>query len=132
MPGRRVDPSRYSDPSLIGRIVDQFQLAWRLLADPRVPIMLKVMIPALVALYTFSPIDIIPDFLLGLGQLDDLGVLLAALALFARLAPKAVVDEHRAAMAGGSPAGRHAAIDADDAIDADYSIGGRRAGATRQ
>jgi uncharacterized membrane protein YkvA (DUF1232 family) len=132
MPGRRVDPSRYSDPSLIGRIVDQFQLAWRLLTDPRVPVMLKVMIPALVALYVFSPIDIVPDFLLGLGQLDDLGVLLAALALFARLAPKAVVDEHRAAMSGGVSAGRYATVGADDTIEADYSIGGGRTGATRQ
>ena len=131
MPGRRVDPNRYSDPSLIGRIVDQFQLAWRLLTDPRVPITLKVMIPALVALYTFSPIDLIPDFLLGLGQLDDLGVLLAALALFARLAPKAVVDEHRAAMTSRGPARGRAAVGADDTIEADYSIGSRGAGATR-
>jgi uncharacterized membrane protein YkvA (DUF1232 family) len=132
MPGRRVDPSRYTDPSLIGRIVDQFRLTWRLLTDPRVPLSLKVLIPALAALYTFSPIDIIPDFLLGLGQLDDLGIILAALALFARLAPKAVVEEHRAAMAGRAPASGRGTVGADDAIEADYSIGGRGAGAARQ
>ena len=63
---------------------------------------LKAIVPVLAALYVLSPVDLIPDFLIGLGQVDDLGVLglltLAAVALIRRLAPRSVVEEHLAAM----------------------------------
>jgi uncharacterized membrane protein YkvA (DUF1232 family) len=76
---------------------DQLRLAWRLLRDERVPA-LKFALPAFLALYVVSPIDPIPDFLLGLGQVDDLGVVMAGVLLLARviprLAPGHVVDEH--------------------------------------
>src|SRR5688500_3133635 len=78
-------------------IRDQLRLGWRLLRDDRVPA-LKLALPALLALYVMSPIDSIPDFLLGLGQIDDLGVVVAGVLLLAsvmpRLAPGHVVDEH--------------------------------------
>jgi uncharacterized membrane protein YkvA (DUF1232 family) len=131
MPARRFNPDRYAHPTLLGAIVEQVRLAWRLLLDPRVPAGLKLLIPALVALYAFSPLDLVPDFLLGFGQLDDLGIVLAALALFARLAPRAVVAEHRAAMAG-QPAPGGGGGNRDEAIDVDYTVGGRRTGATGQ
>src|SRR5688572_7141849 len=57
-------------------MVDQVKLGWRLLRDPRVP-WIKNALPAFAALYLISPIDPIPDFLLGLGQLDDFGILVA-------------------------------------------------------
>ena len=100
MAGRRIDPTRYTDPSLLTRIAVQARLAWRLLLDERVPVMLKLMIPGLVALYAVSPVDMIPDFLLGFGQLDDIGVILAGIALFVRLVPRHIVEEHRSAMSG--------------------------------
>ncbi|MEA3338874.1 MAG: DUF1232 domain-containing protein, partial [Chloroflexota bacterium] len=40
------------------------------------------------------PMDIIPDMALGLGQLDDLAVVLLGLKLFIELAPPDVVREH--------------------------------------
>jgi len=117
-------------------------LAWRLLLDERVPVMLKLMIPGLVTLYAVSPIDMIPDFLLGFGQLDDIGVILAGLALFVRLAPRQIVEEHRSAMSGQpaappsvdnpSPsdwwvdAGRDKASQAKP-IDVDYTVDGTSA-----
>lgn len=137
MCGRRIDPTRYTDPTMLGRIMEQVRLTWRLLNDPRVPTALKMLIPALAAIYAFSPLDLIPDFLLGVGQLDDLGIILAALFLFSRLAPRTVVEEHRAAMSGQAPTddsrrgGRARATGQDQAIDVDYSIGGRP-GAARQ
>ncbi len=122
MPARRIDPNRYTNPGVIRSIMQQVRLSWRLIRDPRVPVALKMLIPGLATLYAVSPIDILPDFLIGLGQLDDVGIILAALSLFVKLAPQAVVDEHRAAMGGqrGSAAGR------PGFVDADYTVKGRR------
>lgn len=85
------------------QLIENGRLALRLLQDPRVPTWIKVGVPVLVALYFFSPVDIIPDFLIGPGQLDDLGVLLLGLSLIIRLAPQSVVDEHRNALGASWP-----------------------------
>jgi hypothetical protein len=65
------------DPNVIlSWLKDLFRhvrLAWELFFDPRVPWMTKI-IPPLAIAYVLSPIDIIPDGALGLGQLDDLAV----------------------------------------------------------
>ncbi len=54
------------------------KLAKGLLTDSRVPLRRKLLLAALVA-YLVSPIDIIPDFIPGLGQMDD--VLIVVLVL---------------------------------------------------
>jgi uncharacterized membrane protein YkvA (DUF1232 family) len=74
------------------------RLVWRLLRDSRVPIFPKLIILA-AAIYVVSPVDLIPDLILGLGQLDDLGIAMLAIALFIELCPRAIVDEHRRAIA---------------------------------
>lgn len=82
--------------------LQSLQLAWRLLRDPRVAPRLKLVAPIIAALYVVSPIDLVPDLLLGLGQLDDLGVLAVLLVvlsrLMPRLAPEYVLREHKRAM----------------------------------
>ena len=70
------------------------RLTWRLMQDARVPLWSKA-VPVLAALYIFSPIDILPDFFLMLGQIDDLLILSLAFEFFSRLAPAEVVEEHR-------------------------------------
>ena len=95
---RRTTTAFAGASALLDRgIRDQLRLGWRLLRDERVPA-LKFALPALLTLYLVSPIDMIPDFLLGLGQMDDLGVVMAGALLIAkvipRLAPDHVVDEH--------------------------------------
>ena len=84
--------------------LQRIQLAWRLARDPRVAPIAKMLLPLLVLLYVVSPLDLVPDFLLGLGQVDDLSVVALALALtvriLPRLAPSAVVAEHVAAIRG--------------------------------
>ena len=75
----------------------QARLAWRLFWDERVPIWTKMIPPAALA-YVLFPFDIIPDVALGLGQLDDLAVLLLGLKLFIELAPPDVVREHLRAL----------------------------------
>jgi uncharacterized membrane protein YkvA (DUF1232 family) len=67
------------------------QHAWRLFGDPRVPLAVKV-IPMLAAIYVVMPVDILPDWLPGLGQLDDIAILLIGLRLFTQLAAKYEAD----------------------------------------
>lgn len=78
-------------------VIERFRLGWRLLRDPRVPAIPKWLIPAGALIYLVSPIDLIPDFILGLGQLDDLSVIAVAVAmitLLVRWSPREIVDEH--------------------------------------
>jgi len=98
-------------------LVAQARLAVRLFREPRVPVLYKS-IPVLAALYVVSPIDFIPDFLPGLGQLDDLGILLAAVELFVRACPQIAQSHHREAIAQGR---RYAPMTpADTVIDAEW------------
>lgn len=70
------------------------KLTYRLFLDVRVPFWTKI-IPVLSVLYIVSPLDVIPDFLIAIGQLDDFFVLTMGIQLFERLAPADVVEEHR-------------------------------------
>lgn len=69
------------------------KLIWRLLRDPRVPARSKATLLA-VAGYLVSPLDFIPSFVPGLGQLDD--IILAAVALDQLLnrVPEEVIRDH--------------------------------------
>jgi uncharacterized membrane protein YkvA (DUF1232 family) len=69
------------------------KLFTRLIKDERVAPGPKLLVAALLA-YIILPTDIVPDFLVGLGQLDDLVVLITGLRLFLRLCPAEVVREH--------------------------------------
>ena len=66
--------------------------------DPRTPWYAKALIFFVVA-HTFSPIDLIPDFIPILGYLDDLIIVPAGLWLAVRLIPPEVLAEARAAAA---------------------------------
>ena len=85
------------------QFVRTLRLVWRLLNDSRVPLLPKLVIPATL-IYVFSPVDLIPDVILGLGQLDDLGVFALGITMFIGLCPDDIVEEHRRAIAavGGS------------------------------
>jgi len=79
-------------------VARRVQLAWRLFWDQRVPLWTKLIPPAALA-YVLFPADIIPDLpLLGLGQLDDLAVVVLGTNLFIELAPPDVVREHLQAL----------------------------------
>jgi uncharacterized membrane protein YkvA (DUF1232 family) len=74
------------------------RLVWGLARDPRVPVGQKAVLGA-VAAYLAFPIDIIPDFIPVLGQLDDVALVLFAMDWFIKNAPAEVVDEHLAQIA---------------------------------
>ncbi len=70
----------------------KLSLAWRMFHDPGVPALAKAVMPG-VLVYLASPIDIIPDFIPVLGQLDDLLVLFLGLGLVLWLTPRHVIEE---------------------------------------
>ena len=74
------------------------RLVWGLARDPRVPTEQKLVLGG-IALYLVFPIDIIPDFIPVIGELDDLAVLILGLDWFIRNAPADVVEEHMARIA---------------------------------
>ena len=78
--------------------------------DPRVPWHAKA-VAAAVAAYALSPLDLIPDFIPILGQLDELVILPLGIMLAVRLVPPEIMAEHRAAAiaAEGQPRSRAAA-----------------------
>ena len=109
-----------SRPLSLRLLVGQARLALRLFREPRVPVSLKAL-PILAGLYVISPIDLVPDFLPGLGQLDDLGIILATLGLFVRLCPSVAQSFHRDAIAQQRPYAPMSST--DDAIEAEWRHG---------
>jgi uncharacterized membrane protein YkvA (DUF1232 family) len=73
-----------------------FRLAWQLLRDPDVPFGLKLL-PLGVLGYVLWPIDLLPDTILGLGQIDDLALLLLGIQIFIALAPQAIKRRYQPA-----------------------------------
>lgn len=72
----------------------QLILFFKLLRDPEVHWWLKL-IPIIAIVYLLSPYDLIPDFLFpGIGEIDDIVVLIFAVSLFNRLAPTDRVNAH--------------------------------------
>jgi uncharacterized membrane protein YkvA (DUF1232 family) len=75
-------------------LVKHVRLSWRLFNDGRVSGWVKL-IPVAALLYFLSPIDFIPDWALpGLGEVDDVVVILLALKMFVDLSPPGVVRQH--------------------------------------
>jgi uncharacterized membrane protein YkvA (DUF1232 family) len=60
---------------------------WKLFKHPQTPRSAKLVAVAVLA-YVLSPIDLIPDFIPVLGQLDDLVIVPLGIALVTRLTPK--------------------------------------------
>lgn len=106
-------------------ILNEMKLSWRLMRDQRVT-SLKYLAPALLALYVASPVDAIPDLLLGLGQVDDMGIavlgLMIALKVIPKLAPADVLREHVAEMNGEPTADQPGFSRVDPVMDAHYTV----------
>ncbi|MCC6790751.1 MAG: DUF1232 domain-containing protein [Thermomicrobiales bacterium] len=102
---------------------ERARLTWRLLRDPRVSTWSKALLPIVAAAYVLLPIDLIPDVLLGLGQVDDASII--GIAIFAmtkllpRFAPANVVAEHLAQMRDRR---RDRGVAQPNVIDADFTV----------
>lgn len=78
---------------ILSELVRNARLAWRLMRDRRISFWLKTIVPATLV-YVIYPIDFIPDALLGLGQLDDLAIIMMGVKLFLNLCPSEIVKQH--------------------------------------
>lgn len=92
---RTVDAT---DRQLIKRILrlglkSKLRLAVDLARDRRIPLQVRLIPPALI-LYLAMPIDLVPDFIPVLGQLDDMIIVFVGVRLLLRFAPRDVVEAH--------------------------------------
>jgi uncharacterized membrane protein YkvA (DUF1232 family) len=85
---------------LLSEIIANARLAYKLFRDPRVSKVTKVAVPGLVVAYMLLPIDLFPDLIPVLGQLDDLAVIALALKFFVDMSPKWLVEFYRDELAG--------------------------------
>lgn len=125
---QRATPAFAGASALLDQGVrDRLRLSWRLIRDGRVSAF-KYALPAILVLYVLSPVDAMPDFLLGIGQMDDLGVVIAGVVLLARvipmLAPEHIVAEHLRAMGSTTRPTEPVSRAPEDVIDARFSVRG--------
>lgn len=92
-------------PWALPAIWRDIKLAARLLREPRVAGWVRAAVP-LAVLYVISPVDLLPDFIPGIGQVDDVVLMYAAVRLLIRLAPLAAVEFHRRAIERRQPFSR--------------------------
>ncbi len=75
------------------RLRDKLHLAVALAREPRIPLAVRAIPPALI-LYLATPIDVIPDFIPVIGHLDDLLIVVIGIGLLLRFTPRYVLEEH--------------------------------------
>lgn len=79
----------------VGRDILVFWYASRHPATPR----LMKLVALLLAVYVFSPLDLIPDWLVGLGLVDDISLIALGIPALLKLMPENAVRDARAAAA---------------------------------
>ncbi len=72
--------------------IDEVIAAYYAMLDPRTPAMSRLILIGALA-YFVSPFDVVPDFLFAVGFVDDVSILLAALAAVR----SSIREEHREA-----------------------------------
>ena len=80
----------------------ELRLARSLFGDSRIPLAVRLLPPALV-LYLAMPLDLIPDFVPVLGQLDDVLIAAAGIVLLLRFAPRSILEDHLNALEPTGP-----------------------------
>ncbi len=80
--------------TLARQVKDELNVYRLVLKHEEIPWLARVLLGAAIA-YFVSPIDLIPDAIPVLGQLDDLLIVPGLVALALRMVPKEVVEECR-------------------------------------
>lgn len=79
---------------MLDKIKEELEVLKRVSTHPRLPFRCKILALFLVA-YALSPIDLIPDFIPVLGQLDDLIILPIGLWILYKMVPVEIIEEAR-------------------------------------
>lgn len=118
-----TSPTPQSRASLLAGFIRQVRLCWQLLRHPAVPAWIKT-VPILAVLYVLLPIDLLPDPLLGLGQLDDLAIIVLGMELLVNLSPPAIVAALRHEIEfGRRPSGAASPAERDvRTVEGDYRV----------
>ena len=109
-----MDDPRRAERSLPG-VLQNLWLSWKLLRDGRVPIWTKL-VPLLSVAYVIWPLDLLADPILGLGQVDDLAVVLLLMRLFVQICPSKLVKEYTTSSRGTG------AMDDGQVVDVTYRV----------
>lgn len=105
------------EPTFFETLWKEIRLMGRLMRDPDVPFLLKLL-PLVPVLYFILPIDLLPDMIPALGQVDDLTAFFLGIKAFVRLAPPHVVQRHLELMEGNVVEGEWKPADPNDEPDA--------------
>ncbi|HLY38961.1 MAG TPA: DUF1232 domain-containing protein [Candidatus Binatia bacterium] len=95
--GASIPRARVLD--IVFHLPNFIRLYWRLFRDRRVSIWPKAMLVAALA-YVVFPFDLIPDMIVGIGEIDDAVIFIAAARWFLAWCPPEVVREHARAIDG--------------------------------
>lgn len=71
------------------------ELAWRLFFDKRIPLITKIVFIGILGAYVISPIDLIPDLLPVVGQVDDVVLFVLMMMQFINSCPLPFIEEHK-------------------------------------
>lgn len=85
--------SRWQQMRLLLQLPSVAKLCWRLMRDRRVGLLPKAMLVGALT-YVVVPFDLIPDFAVPFGEMDDLAILVGAVHYFLQWCPPDVVQEH--------------------------------------
>jgi len=118
---QRETTPRQNQASLLVELVRNGRLVWRLLRDARVATATKLLIPGLVGAYLLWPVDLLPDVIPLLGQIDDLVLLALGAKLFIQLCPPEIVQQHRTDLADRASASRSAEVEGE-VVDGEYRV----------
>ena len=84
------------------RLRDKLHLSLALAREPRIPLAVRAIPPALI-LYLAMPVDVIPDFIPVIGLIDDLLIVVIGVALLLRFTPRDVLKDHIARLESTEP-----------------------------
>ena len=97
------------------------RLVIRLMLDRRVPLRVKLILPAALA-YLISPFDMVHDIVPILGRIDDVLVVIFSLVFFLGTAPREIVLEHLRGRRPGDPPSGSADKKRDSVIEGEYQV----------
>jgi uncharacterized membrane protein YkvA (DUF1232 family) len=92
LPGQTQRPLIESVKIPFKQFFQQFRVIRRALRHPRVPLFAKL-VAGCAVLYVFSPIQLIPNFIPIIGQMDDVLVVSLGIKFLRKYVPKNILDD---------------------------------------